>query len=134
MQSKSLSCTRLITLLVTLFIANAALAARYISPSGYLEIIGYKLQLDHRDGNAELSVTGSVQALSDCPGAIMVFDVMSVDKNKVGTIKVSRGPFFRHDRWALGPGEFTPQGDDAGKAMATAHHVVIREAECTKRQ
>jgi hypothetical protein len=106
-------------------------AATYTAPSGYLQIVGYKLQRGERDGRPELAVTGWVEALADCRGATLLFDVLDRDGGRVGTIAISHGAFFRHDRWALGPGVFTPEGRDAAGAMAAADHVLVRQADCS---
>lgn len=105
-----------------------AFAATYIAPSGYFQIIGYKLQ---RGGPHELSVAGWVQALADCRGAEVLFDVLDRTGVSVGAIRVRHGAFSRHDRWDLGPGEFTPRGLAAAEAIAAADHVEVRAAECT---
>lgn len=134
MRSKQLFNTRWIIFLVTALLLNPAFAESYTSPSGYLQVIGYKLKVTHRSGQAELAVSGWVQALADCKGAMLLFDVMEQGGKKVGTFKTIHGPFFRHDRWDLDPGVFTPEGGDMAKAIAAAHNVVIREADCTKRR
>jgi hypothetical protein len=113
---------------------GSASADSYTSPSGYLEIIGYKLQLTQRDGKPAIAVSGSAMALADCPGSIMVFDVLDRTGNQVGTYKIIHGEFFRHDGWALGPGTFTPAGGDTQQAIAAADHIAVHEVECTRRQ
>jgi hypothetical protein len=60
---------------------------------------------------------------------MLLFEVRARDGKPVGTLRISHGAFFRHDRWGLGPGTFTPQGD-AAAAITAADHVVVREAEC----
>jgi hypothetical protein len=109
-----------------------AFADSYTSPSGYLEIIGYKLQLTHHDGKIEVSVSGSAMALADCDGAIMLFNVLDRNDNQVGTYKITHGEFFRHDGWALGSGTFMPLSGDAQQAAATADHITVRQIECTR--
>jgi hypothetical protein len=111
--------------------ALPAAAATYTAPSGYLQIVGYQLQRGARDGRPELAVAGWVEALADCRGATLLFDVMDRNGGRVGTIAISHGAFFRHDRWALGPGRFTPEGRDAAGAMAAADHVLVRQADCS---
>jgi hypothetical protein len=109
----------------------AASAATYTAPSGYFQIVGYKLQRAERDGRVELAVDGWVQALANCHGAVLLFEVRARDGRPVGTIRITHGAFFRHDRWGLGPGEFTAEGGDVAAATAAADHVAVREAECT---
>ena len=123
------SLQRSAALLALLCLATAAFAATYIAPSGYFQIVGYKLQ---RGGPHGLSVAGWVQALADCHGAELLFDVLDRAGVPVGTIHVTHGAFFRHDRWDLGPGEFTPIRGDAATAVSAAHSVQIRKAECTE--
>jgi hypothetical protein len=106
-------------------------AATYTAPSGYLQIVGYKLQRAEHDGRPELAVTGWVEALADCRGATLLFDVLDRDGGRVGTIAIAHGAFFRHDRWALDQGVFTPEGRDAAQAMAAADHVLVRQADCS---
>jgi len=106
-----------------------ASADSYTAPSGYFQIIGYKLQLANRNGKTEIAVAGRVEAIADCRGAVMLFDVLDKKDNKVGTYKITHGEFFRHDGWELGAGVFTPVGD-ATKAIAAADHVAIHEADC----
>jgi hypothetical protein len=125
---------RLIFFMTAALIWGMALADSYTSPSGYLEIIGYRLQLAHHDGKTAISVSGSALALADCDGAIMLFDVLDRNGNPVGTYKITHGEFFRHDGWALGPGTFTPLSGDAQQAAAAADHIAVREVECTRRQ
>jgi len=115
----------------TLLLATAS-ADSYTSPSGYLEIIGYKLQLTHRDGKIDISVSGSAMALADCDGAVMLFDVLDRNDNRVGTYKIIHGEFFRHDGWALGSGTFTPLNGDAQQAAAAADHITVHQVECTR--
>jgi hypothetical protein len=123
------SRARPLALAALLGMSLAASAATYMAPSGYFQIVGYKLQRVERDGKPELSVAGWVQALADCRGAMLLFEVRARDGKPVGTLRISHGAFFRHDRWGLGPGTFTPQGD-AAAAITAADHVVVREAEC----
>jgi hypothetical protein len=118
-------------LIALLGLSLAASAATYTAPSGYFQIIGYKLQRVERDGKPELTVAGWVQALADCHGALLEFEVRDRDGKPVGAIRITHGAFYRHDRWGLGPGAFTPQGDDAVQAISAADHVVVREADCT---
>lgn len=126
---------RLILFLAAALLFNStAFAERYTSPSGYLEIIGYKLRLVNHNGKPEIAVSGSVEALADCAGAILLFDVLDRDGKKLGTFKIVHGEAFRHDGWELGPGTFTPEGGDVGSAVAAADHVTIHEADCTKRR
>jgi hypothetical protein len=117
-------------LVFALLALPAARAAIYTAPSGYLQIVGYKLQRGGHDGQPELAVEGWVEALADCSGATLLFDVLDRDGNPVGTLKISHGAFFRHDRWELGPGVFTPQDRAATAAMNAADHVMVREADC----
>lgn len=129
---KEMISVRLWLALGMVCLLGTAFAAGYTAPSGYLQIIGYKLQLSEREGKPEVSVSGWVEALADCRGAVLQFDVMDRDNNRVGIFKISHGAFFRHDRWDLGPGVFTPEGRDAARAIAAADHVVVREADCTR--
>ena len=124
---------RLLFLVTAAFLFGTAFADSYTSPSGYLEIIGYKLQLNQRDGKTEISVSGSAQALADCNGAIMQFDVLDAAGNELGTYTITHGEFFRHDVWALGPGIFAPLGGDAQQAAAAADHIAVHQVECTRR-
>jgi hypothetical protein len=124
-------CARLLVSIAMIGLSLAAYAATYTAPSGYFQIIGYKLQRGERDGEAVLAVAGWVQALADCRGAALLFDVLDRSGRPVGAIRITHGAFFRHDRWTLDPGEFTPQGGDAAAALAAAHSVEVREAECT---
>jgi hypothetical protein len=124
---------RLILFTTATLLLGTAFADSYTSPSGYLEIIGYKLERTHHDGKTAVSVAGSAMALADCAGAIMLFDVLDRDGNLVGTYKITHGEFFRHDGWALGPGTFTPSSGDMRQATAAADHIAVRELECTKR-
>ena len=114
-------------------LVSTAFADSYTSPSGYLEVIGYRLQLTHHDGKTDVSVSGSAMALADCDGAIMLFDILDRNGNQVGTYKITHGEFFRHDGWALGPGTFTPLSGDVQQAAAAADHVAVRQIECTRR-
>lgn len=123
----SVSLTRIAGLLMMLGLTAPVFAATYIAPSGYFQIIGYKLQ---HGGPLELSVAGWVQALADCRGAEVLFDVLDRAGASVGTIRVRHGAFSRHDRWDLGSGEFTPKGLAAAEAIAAADHVEVRAAEC----
>ncbi|HUO44209.1 MAG TPA: hypothetical protein VMT94_04780 [Burkholderiales bacterium] len=124
---KKLACLFACTCLWS--IAFDAFADSYTAPSGYFQIIGYKLQLANRNGKTEIAVAGRIEALADCRGAVMVFDVLDKKGDRVGTYKITHGEFFRHDGWELGPGTFAPTGD-AAKAMAAADHVAVREADC----
>ena len=124
---------RLLFFMTTALLVSTAFADSYTSPSGYLEIIGYKLQRSQHDGTTEISVSGSAMALADCDGAIMLFDVLDRNGNQVGTYKIIHGEFFRHDGWALGPGTFTPLSGDVQQAAAAADHVAVRQIECTRR-
>jgi hypothetical protein len=125
---------RLVFFVTAALLSAAALADSYTSPSGYLEIIGYRLQRTQHDGKIDISVSGSAMALADCDGAIMLFDVLDRNGNQVGTYKITHGEFFRHDGWALGPGKFTPSGADPQQAAIAADHIAVREVECTKRR
>ena len=125
---------RLLFFATAVFLSGTTFAASYISPSGYLEIIGYKLQLTHHGDKFEISVSGSARALADCDGAIMLFDVMDRAGKPIGTYKITRGEFFRHDGWTLGPGTFTPTSDDTDQALAVADHIAVRRVECTRRR
>lgn len=125
---------RLVFLMTAALFSATAFADSYTSPSGYLEIIGYKLQLTQHDGKTSVTVSGSAMALADCDGAIMVFDVMDREGRQVGTYKITRGEFFRHDGWALGPGTFTPLSGDSQQAAAAADHVAVHQIECTRRR
>jgi hypothetical protein len=120
--------------IIAALLVNTAFADSYTSPSGYLEIIGYKLQRTQHDGATEISVSGSAMALADCDGAIMLFNVMDRNGNQVGTYKIIHGEFFRHDGWALGPGTFTPLSGDSQQAAAAADHITVRQIECTRRR
>ena len=124
---------RLIFVMTAAFLSGAAFAASYTSPSGYLEIIGYKLQLTQHDGKTGVTVTGSAMALADCDGAIMVFDVLDREGRQVGTYKITHSEFFRHDGWTLDPGTFTPLSGDSQQATAEADHIAVRQVECTRR-
>jgi len=121
---------RLSVFLLAICLSGIALAASYTAPSGYFQIIGYKLQFADRNGKAEIAVAGRVEAMADCKSAVMVFDVLDKNGGKVGTYKITRGAFERHDNWELGPGTFTPVGG-AAKATVAADHVAIHEADCT---
>jgi len=110
---------------------GTAFAASYTAPSGYFQIIGYKLQLTNRNGKTEIAVAGRVEAMADCKGAVMLFDVLDKNDKKVGTFKITHGEFYRHDGWELGAGVFTPATGDAAKAIAGADHVATHEADCT---
>ena len=125
---------RLLFFMTTALLVSTAFADSYTSPSGYLEIIGYKLQRSQHDGTTEISVSGSAMALADCDGAIMLFDVLDRNGNQVGTYKIIHGEFFRHDGWALGPGTFTPLGGDSQQAAAAADHITVHQIECTRRR
>jgi hypothetical protein len=125
---------RYIFLVTSALLASSALAESYTSPSGYLEIIGYKLQHTQHNGAPAIVVTGSALAMADCSGAIMLFDVLNRDGNVVGTYKITHGEFFRHDGWALEPGTFSPVSVDAQAAIAAADHIAVRQVECTRRR
>ena len=125
---------RLLFFISAALLLGSAFADSYTSPSGYLEVIGYKLQRSHHDGTTDISVSGSAMALADCDGAIMLFDVLDRNGNQVGTYKITHGEFFRHDGWALGPGTFTPLGGDSQQAVAAADHITVRQIECTRRR
>jgi hypothetical protein len=124
---------RLIFFLTAMLLFGTAFADSYTSPSGYLEIIGYRLQHTQHDGKIDVAVSGSAMALADCPGAIMLFDVLDRNGNRVGTYKITHGEFFRHDGWALGRGTFTPLLGDAQQAAAAADHIAVNKVECTPR-
>jgi|GEM_PF-2979548 len=124
---------RLLFFISAALLLGSAFADSYTSPSGYLEVIGYRLQLTHHDGKTDVSVLGSAMALADCDGAIMLFDILDRNGNQVGTYKITHGEFFRHDGWALGPGTFTPLSGDVQQAAAAADHVAVRQIECTRR-
>lgn len=119
--------------LSALLLFGSAYADSYTSPSGYIEVIGYRLELAHHNGKIAISVSGSAMALADCPGAIMIFNVLDHNGNRVGTYKITHGEFFRHDGWALGPGKFTPLEGDAQQAASVADHITVNQIECTKR-
>lgn len=123
----------LLFLLLTL-VASATWADSYTSPSGYLEIIGYRLEHTEHDGKPAITVTGSAMALADCPGAVMEFDVLDRGGNHVGIYKITHGEFFRHDGWMLGPGKFTSDNGDAQQAVTAADHLAVRQVECSRRQ
>ena len=125
---------RLLFFISAALLLGSAFADSYTSPSGYLEVIGYRLQLTHHDGKTDVSVSGSAMALADCDGAIMLFDVLDRNGNQVGTYKIIHGEFFRHDGWALGPGTFTPLGGDSQQAAAAADHITVHQIECTRRR
>ena len=125
---------RLVIFVTAILLSATAFADSYTSPSGYLEIIGYRLQRAQHDGKIDISVSGSAMALADCDGAVMLFDVLDRDGNQVGAYKITHGEFFRHDGWALGPGKCPPAaGVDSQQAAAAADHLTVREVECTKR-
>ena len=114
-----ISSMRFLFFMTTALLVSTAFADSYTSPSGYLEIIGYKLQRSQHDGTTEISVSGSAMAMADCDGAIMLFNVLDRNGNQVGTYKIIHGEFFRHDGWALGPGTFTPlRGNSQQQAAA----------------
>jgi hypothetical protein len=123
----------LILFIIATSLLGTASADSFTSPSGYLEIIGYKLEHTHHNGKTAISVTGSAMALADCPGAIMLFDVLDRDGKPVGTYKITHGEFFRHDGWALGPGTFIPNRGEMHQAAAAADHIAVRQVECTSR-
>ena len=129
-----ISSMRFLFFMTTALLVSTAFADSYTSPSGYLEIIGYKLQRSQHDGTTEISVSGSAMAMADCDGAIMLFNVLDRNGNQVGTYKIIHGEFFRHDGWALGPGTFTPLSGDSQQAAAAADHITVRQIECTKRR
>jgi hypothetical protein len=106
-------------------------AERYTSSDGYLEVIGYKLQILNRDGKAEITLTGRVEALADCKGVELSFDVFDRDNRKLGVLQAMHGALGRHDVWVLGPGIFTAQ-DGTKNAAASADHVVARDAQCRR--
>jgi hypothetical protein len=125
---------RSLLFLILTLLATATWADSYTSPSGYLEIIGYRLEHTEHDGKPAITVTGSAMALADCPGAIMEFDVLDRGGNRVGTYKINHGEFFRHDGWMLGPGTFTPGNGSEQQAVAAADHLAVRRVACTRRQ
>jgi hypothetical protein len=108
-----------------------AFAESYTSSDGYLEVIGYKLQLINRDNKAEITVTGRVEALADCNGVDLTFDVFDGANRKLGVFRATHDAIGRHDVWVLGPGVFAAQ-DGAKNAAASADHVVARDAECRR--
>ncbi len=130
--AKARARARLPFALLLLGLSLPASAATYTAPSGYFQIIGYTLQRVERDGVAGLAVDGWVQALADCRGAVLLFDVLDRAGRPVGTVRVTHGAFFRHDRWGIGPGAFTPLGEPAA-AIAAADRIEVREAGCTER-
>ena len=125
---------RLLFFMITALLVETAFADSYTSPSGYLEVIGYRLQLTHHDGKVDVSVSGSAMAMADCDGAIMLFDVLDRNSNQIGSYKITHGEFFRHDGWALGPGTFTPLSGDTQQAAAAADHITVHQIECTRRR
>jgi hypothetical protein len=124
---------RLLLFVTLALVTGTGLADSYTAPSGYLEIIGYRLERAEQNGKVVLSVSGSAMALADCPGAIMEFDVLDQSGNPVGTYKITHGEFFRHDGWALGRGTFTPRGGDEQQAATAADHIAIHKVACTPR-
>ena len=123
---------RLIIFIGAVLFFETASAASYISPSGYLQIIGYKLQHTDRNGAPGIYVSGTFEALADCSGAEVLFDVLDRNGGELGTYKITYGPFYRHDAGDLAQGTYTLQGGNAAN-IAAADHVAIRQAECTKR-
>ena len=121
----------LIYVISAILLSHTAAAATYTAPSGYLQIVGYRL-IPARPGTGTVGVAGRVEALADCRGALLTFDVLDRSGGRVGTYRVSHGPFFRHDVWEIGAGVFTPEAGDAAKAAAAADHVAVREADCTR--
>jgi hypothetical protein len=99
-------------------------------PSGYFQITGYRLRLVNRNDKTEIAVVGTVVAMADCKGAVILFDVLDKNDNKVGEFKVAHGEFERHDAWELGAGALMPIGD-AAETVANADHVFVREADCS---
>ena len=77
-------------------------------------------------------MSGTALALADCKGAVMVFDILDLDGNLVGTYKITHGEFFRHDGWSLGPGTFTPSDHDPQQAAAKAAQIAVRLVQCTR--
>jgi len=119
-----------LAILIMMMVLPAS-AATYVAPSGYLQIVGYRLQRVEKDGRPGLAVAGWVEALADCRGATLSFDVLDRNGGRVGVITISHGAFFRHDRWELGAGAFEPEGRDAAQAAAAADHVLVRAADCS---
>jgi hypothetical protein len=124
---------RILILIVTVVIFDTAFADSYTAPSGYLQIIGYKLQHTDRNGAPGIYVSGTFEAMADCSGADVLFDVLDRNGGKLGIYKIIYGPFYRHDAGDLAQGTYTPQGGNAGN-IAAADHVAIRGAECTSRR
>ena len=124
---------RLFILIAAMFLISTASADSYVSPSGYLQIIGYKLQHTDRSGAPGLYVSGTFEALADCSGAEVLFDVLDRNGAKLGTYKIIYGPFYRHDAGDLAQGTYIPLDGNAA-AIAVADHVAISGAECTKRR
>jgi len=112
-----------------------ASAAEYISPSGYLQVIGYRLvRAASREGAAVVLLAGRVEALADCEGATVVFDVFDRAGRNVGEVRLDHGPLYRHDVWPLGRGELVPvAGTKIEAAVAGATRIVVREADCSRR-
>ena len=124
---------RLLLFVTLALVTSTGLADSYTAPSGYLEIIGYRLERAEHNGKVVLSVAGSAMALADCHGAVMEFDVLDRGGNPVGIYKITHGEFFRHDGWALGRGTFTPLGNDEQQAATAAGHIAVRKVACTPR-
>jgi len=112
-----------------------ATAAEYISPSGYLQVIGYRMvRAALRDRAGVVLLAGRVEALADCDGATVVFDVVDRAGRKSGEVRLDHGPLYRHDVWPLGRGELVPvAGMELKAAVAGAEHVIVREADCSRR-
>jgi hypothetical protein len=130
------------TALGVVIVISAALAWRnanadgYISPSGYLQVVGYQLvRAVTRDGAGVALLAGRVEALADCDGATVTFDVLDDEDRKLGEIRLVHGPLYRHDVWPLESGELVPAvGTDLKAAVAGAKHVLVREAVCSRRR
>jgi hypothetical protein len=123
---------RLIVFIAAGLFFTSVFADSYTSPSGYLQIVGYKFQVTNHGGKPEITVSGSFEALADCSGATVLFDVLDRRGTKLGTYKITYGPFYRHDGGELAPGTYTPQAGDASNVTA-ADHIAVAEAECIKR-
>ena len=125
----------LVILVSAALACSPANAVGFISPSGYLQVVGYRLvRVASRDGTGVALLAGRVEALADCDGATVVFDVFDRAGHRLGEVRLVHGPLYRHDVWPLGRGELVPVvGTELEAAVAGADHVIVREADCSRR-
>lgn len=125
---------RMVILALTGIACASVNAASFTSPSGYLQVEAYRLvRAVSRNGAGEVLLTGQVEALADCDGVTLVFDVFGRADDTLGRVRLTHGPLYRHDVWPLDRGKLLPSaGMDLESVVKGAESVAVREADCTR--